>query len=452
MTQTNDFDTIYPWSARRRCCGEWDETKNEFVVNAYEGEPGYAVDGSNGEVWVEHSLWYYKHEYTETGGEIIVISATPLAGFKPAPIFDRREKPPFQKAYTAAYPMATVDGKPTSRSGVFSGVYSLNTAMNAAKAGSDNYIVTTTAEQYTECLYMWVEFATRNMQSIMQGACSMPYVDGDKATVAEISANRVIVSNATANKFVLGQTIGIGTSLGNTNIANNRIITGIDAYDAENKAISFDGDAINIDVGNVVFTLAWKNGSCDSVISSSGSPVSNTDGKHACIYRGKETSYGNAFEAISDVLIKREGAGTAESPYTYTPYILPTPTLYANGAITDDYVPLYYKLPTADGYIKTLGYDSRFPSVRMPNAIGASTTTRYSDYYYCPRSAICSARVGGCWYYGASGGPAYWNCNNAPSNVNVNYRARHSYKDILLKFIMRVSYRDPKGRMNHTTW
>lgn len=422
---TNDFDNIYPWSARRRCCGAFDADGN-FIVAAYKGEPGYIEDGTNGEVWVEHSLFFYKHTYTGDAEEI-TISATQLAGFLPAPIFINSDGTLRQKAYTAAYPMATVDGKATSRAGVFSDIHSLNTAMTAARTLGENYTVTTTAEWYTECLYMWVEFATRNLQSVMVGASNMPYAAGDTATVAEDGANRIIVTNAVAAKYVVGQTILIGTSLGSSNKANNRIVTAIEVYDANNKAICFDGDGVNIAVGNIICTAAWVNGSCNSVLSSSGSPVSNTDGKHNCVYRGKETPYGNAFEQIADVLFKREGAGTAEDPYTYDVYFLPDPTKYAAGAVTADYTKLNYTVPAVDGYGKKLGFDSRFPWLRIPSAVGASTTTYYSDYYYYPRYALCAARVGGGWNGGSSGGPCCWGCNGAPSTAFVYFRARLSY-------------------------
>ena len=422
---TNDFDNIYPWSARRRCCGAFDADGN-FIVAAYKGEPGYIEDGTNGEVWVEHSLFFYKHTYTGDAEEI-TISATQLAGFLPAPIFLNADGTLRQKAYTAAYPMATIDGKATSRAGVFSDVNSLNTAMTAARTLGENYTVTTTAEWYTECLYMWVEFATRNLQSVMVGASNMPYAAGDTATVAEDGTNRIIVTNAVAEKYVVGQTILIGTSLGSSNKANNRVVTAIEVYDADNKAIVFDGEAVNIAVGNIVCSAAWVNGSCNSVLSSSGSPVSNTDGKHNCVYRGKETPYGNAFEQIADVLFKREGAGTAEDPYTYDVYFLPDPTKYAAGAITADYTKLNYTVPAADGCVKKLGFDSRFPWLRIPSAVGASTTTYYSDYYYYPRGAVCAARVGGAWYDGANGGPCCWYCSHTPSIAAVSYRARLSY-------------------------
>lgn len=422
---TNDFDNIYPWSARRRCCGAFDADGN-FIVAAYKGEPGYIEDGTNGEVWVEHSLFFYKHTYTGDAEEI-TISATQLAGFLPAPIFLNADGTLRQKAYTAAYPMATIDGKATSRAGVFSDVNSLNTAMTAARTLGENYTVTTTAEWYTECLYMWVEFATRNLQSVMVGASNMPYAAGDTAMVAEDGANRIIVTNAVAEKYVVGQTILIGTSLGSSNKANNRVVTAIEVYDADNKAIVFDGEAVNIAVGNIVCSAAWVNGSCNSVLSSSGSPFSNTDGRHNCVYRGKETPYGNAFEQIADVLFKGEGAGTTEDPYTYDVYFLPDPTKYAAGAITADYTKLNYTVPAADGYGKKLGFDSRFPWLRIPSAVGASTTTYYSDYYYYPRGAVCAARVGGSWNGGASDGPCCWYCNGTPSVSNVYYRARLSY-------------------------
>ena len=424
-TATNNFDSIYPWTARRRCCGTFDAVGN-FVINAYQDEPGYATDGSNGEVWVEHSLFFYKHTY-DGDAEEITISATQLAGFFPAPIFVNADGTLRQKAYTAAYPMATVDGKATSRSGVFSDICSLNTAMTTARTLGDDYTVTTTAEWYTECLYMWVEFATRNLQSVMASPSGMPYTATDTATVAESGVNRIIVTNAVAAKFVTGQTILIGTSLGSGNIANNRILTAIEEYDTDNKALLFDGEPVNIAVGNVVCSAAWINGACDTVLSTSGSLASNVSGKHPCIYRGKETPYGNAFEWISDVLFKREGAGTTEDPYTYEIYFLADPTKYATGAITADYTKLIFNLPQADGYVTKLGIDSRFPFLRIPSQIGGATTTYYSDYYYYPRNAVCAADVGGHWDYGAAAGPCCWSCAHAPSYSNVFRRARLSF-------------------------
>ena len=426
-TAVNDFDNIYPWSGRKRCCGYFDENGN-FVVNAYENEPGYTTDGTNGEVWVETPLFYYKHTYNDDGSEEVVISAHPIGGFQPSPIHINPDGSLRQKAYTAAYPMAVVDNKPTSRSGVYTPIMSLNSGMINARLMGEKYTTTTTAEQYVKCLLMWVEFATRDVQTKMKGCSSLSYSADHKATVAEEAANRIIISKNYASAYVVGQGIAIGTALGSTNVANNRTVTAIADYDDTNTAISFDGDPVNIAVGNIVFAIAWKTGSCDNVLTSSGSPVSNTSGKYTCIYRGEETPFGNAFEWISDVLFKREGSGTTEDPYSYDIYFLKDPTQYSNGTITDNYTKLNFKLPTADGYVKKLGFDSRFPWLRIPCEIGSSSTTYYADYYTYPRYALCAAGVGGSWSLGGSCGPCCWNCNNAPSDANVNRRARLSYR------------------------
>lgn len=428
VTAVNDFDNIYPWSERRRCCGYFNDD-GSFVVNAYQGEPGYTTDGSNGEVWVETPLFYYLHEYGEDGSETIIISGYPIPGYKPSPIHINRDGSLRQKAYTAAYPMGMVDGKPTSRSGVYTQSMSLNTAMSNARKLGENYTTTTTAEQYTKCLLMWVEFATRNIQSVMNGCCSLTYNGNHTAMFSESSTNRIILLTDMAMKYADGQGIAIGTSLGNASIANNRTVLYVNVLDDFHSEIVFDGDPVNIAVGNVVFSVAWKTGSCDNVLSSSGSPISNinTNGKYNCIYRGEEAPFGNSMECISDVLFKREGNGTLEDPYTYDIYFLPDATKYSSGSITDDYVKVNYQLPTVDGYVKTLGYDERFPFLRIPSEIGASTTTYYADYYQYPRDALCAANVGGNLDNGAMCGPCYWNCNSVPSVIHISRRARLSY-------------------------
>ena len=426
QTATNDFDNIYPWSGRKRACGYFADNGN-FVVNAYEGEAGYTTDGSNGEVWVETPLFYYKHTYDDDGSEEIIISPSPLDGFYPSPIHINSDGSLSKKAYTAAYPMAVVDNKPTSRSGVYTLGQSLNSGMTNARKLGAKYTTTTVAEQYTKCLLMWVEFATRDIQTKMKGCSTLSFNANHKATVAEDATNCIIISSNYAAAYVIGQGIGIGTAFGNPNIANNRTVTAIEVYDDSNTAITFDGNPVNIAVGNIVFAVAWKTGSCDNVLSSSGSPVSNTSGKYTCIYRGEETPFGNAFEWISDVLFKREGSGTTEDPYSYDIYFLKDPTKYSKGNITSDYVKVNYRLPTANGYVKKLGFDSRFPWVRIPSEVGASSTTYYADYYNRPAYAVTVADVGGYWSNGANCGPCYWDCDHMPSYTASARHARLSY-------------------------
>lgn len=419
-TAVNDFDNIYPWSQIRRACGYWGDDGN-FVVNAYKGEPGYATDGSNGDVWVEIPVFYYKHEY-DGDAEQIEISAIKLPGYLPSPLHIDASGVVYDKAYVAAYDIAIVDNKPTSRSGVFGEGFSANTGMDAARKAGVDFTCTTTAERYALALLMFVEFATRNMQSVMQGAVSMPFSATDVAIASGTSTNQITTTEETARKYTVGQSVSIGTTLGgNPSVANNRIITAIDG-----GVITFDGAPVNISVGNIMWTTPWKNGSCDAVLTSSGSIVSNSDGKHPCMYRGIENLYGNAFSTVSDVLFKREGSGTTADPYTYSIYYLPDARRYANGSITEDYVKLNYSLSATSGFIKKFGFDARFPFALFPCSVGATATTYYSDYYQAPNSEICAARVGGLWSYGAYCGPSFWFCGATPNISGAGYHARLS--------------------------
>ena len=67
----SDFDTIYPWSGMVRC--NIKEGANGEDVVIYEGEPGFALDGSNGNVFVRIPKFSVQ-KYTEDGYEYRVIT------------------------------------------------------------------------------------------------------------------------------------------------------------------------------------------------------------------------------------------------------------------------------------------------------------------------------------------------------------------------------------------
>lgn len=406
----NDFDKVSFFN-RPICCGYHDE-EGRFHVNAYRGEPGFAWDGSNGEVYYECTPFYYKgdlHTY-------ISVSATPLEGYKLAPMF----KNGHDKVYCPVFPIAMVDGVATSRAGVFPTSGSMNTHMANARTYHEKAHTETMAVRISEYMLMLVEFATKDLQTVMQGATAMAYSYDDKAVIGETLVNRIILPKERAERFVIGQTISIGPNNYTDSVAADRIVTDIVPYDEENTAIYFDGDPVDITEGDIVASRYWINGTAATVVAaSSGSIRSNTDGKHPCIWRGRENPWGNAFSAICDVLIERVGK---EGNYRYIPYYLKDPTKYANGAITEDYVKLSYELPTENGYVKTLGIDSRFPHVRLPLEIGASSTTYLCDYYWVASDVtVRSVFAGGFWDDGRSAGPVFFGCGSSPSS-SIIYR------------------------------
>lgn len=417
----NDFDKVSFFD--RPMCNVYFDSLGNPTVMAYRGEPGFNMEGAIFPPYAEKAEVYYECSPCAWNGSYDepTVTGTPAEGFELFSCFPNWNT----KIYLPTFWMAFVDGKPTSRSGVRPGYYSLNSAMSEAKAWNVNAHVETMAAHMYEYILQLVEFATRDLQNIMMGCSNLRYNSAtDTAVIAETSVNRIIVTNSTASNYVVGQTIVIGTAQNGTNVAAERSITAIETYDADNKALVFDGNPVNIAIGNFISSRAWKNGITDIVRASSGSPVSNTSGKYPCIWRGKVDPWAHSYSVICDILIQRRGVGTTEEPYTYRPYYLPDPRKYANGVITSDYIELQYDLPQADGYAKSLWQDSRYRFIGLTNELGASSTTYLAAYYYRPQYDVCLVFVGGNFLGGRSCSPVYFYCNYPPSHSTLSRLAR----------------------------
>lgn len=401
----NDFDSI-PFFNRRICCGTHDVNGN-FIVNAYRDEPGFAWDGTNGEVYYEETPFYWAGDMNN----YVSVSAVPLDGYTLSPRFRNGT----DKEYSPVFWAATVAGKPTSRAGVFADYGSVNSHMASAKIYHARAHTETMAARMSDYILQLVEFATKDVQNIMMGAANMAYSGSYTAVISETGANRIIVSNASAANFVTGQTISIGANADSDTAAKNRVITDISVYDASNKSITFDGAPVNIAIGNVVASRPWKNGATNIIKASSGSIVSNSDGRYPCIWRGKVSPWAETFSVICDMLVKREGEA---APYSHIPYYLPDPTKYAAGALTADYIRLNYETAKENGYAKTLGIDPEYPHVRLPDAVGASSTTYLSAYFYIKNDPveIRAVFVGGTLSFGRYCSPVAFLCDIASSH------------------------------------
>lgn len=407
----NDFDTAPDWPRLIRCNGYYTDT-GQFVVTAYKGEPGYKEDGSNGNVWVQIERFY--HEHVETAEKITDrISTKPFPGAILPDIFVGKDGKPLRYAYKGAYEGATVGGKLVSYSGVKPGGHSMNTAIAQARAAGPYYHIGTTSENEIIRLLIQIEFATLNGQAaIGNGVSTLRYTSSpvDMATVATTNSNKIIVANATAALFVVGQYIGIGATATSGSIAEFRKITGIATYDSANKAITFDGAAVNIPVGSFISSRVYYTGNADGVKASSGT-MSN-DGKHANIYRGFENPFGNCWEVMGDVIFHN-----GQSTY----YKCANPDKWVtNSTLSDDYIPLCYAPSPTEGYVKAFGYDKRFPYSRLTTKVGGSSATYYCDYFYRPPvitspDTLREVLLGGNFNNGALDGPGCWHLYAAVS-------------------------------------
>ena len=385
----NDFDSIYPWSQIVSV-----NMANDGTVNAKYGDLNFAFDGSNGEVMTYIPPFYW-NRWQDDEYEYIQISASRFTNSKFSDAF-----------YIGRY---TTSSGSHSYSGVASQVSTnITTFRNEAKAKGDGWGQLDYHYFLLQMLYL-VEYADSDSQAKLgNGVSSVRYVATDTAVVAESNVNRIIIASDNAN-YVVGTYINVGTAQGSANVASMRKILSKETV-TDGTAINFDGDAVNIAVGNVLWGGQQPLGQCDSLGMKSG--CLNNDGKHAMIYRGIENFFGNIYQFVDGLNIKDRVA-----------YICYDPSEYVVDKFTDPFVELGYTNASSNGYPKTMGYDENNPLVALPDSVGGSASTYYADYYY-QNTGNRIARVGGYFGVGAAVGCFFWRLADGSGYTSVDVGSR----------------------------
>jgi len=249
-----------------------------------------------------------------------------------------------------------------------------------------------------------VEFATLHSQGVMAGYTSGRYTATELATVTESNTNRIVVANATAALYRIGQAISVGTTQGGNQVFYGRTIEDIVPYDGSNMAIEFDGDPVDITAGNLLYNTAWRNDFSGWIAASSGSLVSNSDGKYPMMYRGIENLWGNVYQFVDGVNIN-----------DWQAWVCRDASQYASNLFAAPYEQLSYANHDANGYAVEMGQDPDRPFAELPVAIDASAVnSAYKDYYY-QASGQRIALWGGCWNSGARAGLSCWYLSSSSS-------------------------------------
>lgn len=255
----------------------------------------------------------------------------------------------------------------------------------------------------------YVEFATLNSQAVMQGYTTGQWSASHTATMAESNTNRIVLANANADQYRVGQAISVGTSAGDTSKFYGRTITAINVVDGSNKALVFDGAPVNIAVGNVVINSGYKTGWSSEL--HTGWAVAN-DGKSPMAYRGIESLFGDVWQWIDGLNIN-EGS----------PWVCKNANQYSSNLFAAPYEQLSYMTSLTEGWAKQVGHDPDRQFAAIPSEVGGGSTTYYSDYYY--RAAGQRVAVlGGRWTYGSSAGLSFWYLSASSGNAGVHFGGR----------------------------
>jgi len=260
----------------------------------------------------------------------------------------------------------------------------------------------------------YVEFATLNSQSVMAGYTSGRWTANLLTADTDPAGNTLVVSNATGTLYEVGQAISVGTSQGGTQRFYGRTITNIqaDTPAAGSTTITFDGDPAALSTGDMLYNTGWRNGFSGGIDASSGSLVSNSDGKYPMMYRGIENLWGNVWQIVDGVNINDRQA-----------WVCRDANQYASNLFAASYEQLSYVNHNADGYVTAMGFDEAHPFLVLPIAVGGGESTYFSDRYQQDAGQRI-ARLGAEWSSGALAGLSTWYLNAASAGASVNIGGR----------------------------
>lgn len=352
----DDFSYVMPWAGIvSKCC---DLDTGETI--AYIGEPGY--DPTKYMVLTEYPGYYLKRWRDDTY-EYVQISA---GAFDGAVYIEPWE--------WGRYPSSLMGSKHVSMSGKHPDCRINRATVRArSKAAGEGYYSMDSTSYWAYSMLVLVKYASLNTEEkVCKGYYFLRYTDQDKALVAEQSTNRIVIALATAaNEYLVGNAVEIGTSLGGAQVARQRLITRVEDYSSGSvtgKAIYFDGDPVNIAVGNIISHCANISGTTDSLGMKDGCLVN--DGKHAMLLLGHEFNGQYAF--VDNV-----------NRYQDKLYVC-----YDNTAIKDNvgdtdpnYKALSFAFPTTSGWQLLEGFDPEHPLEMWCEKLGGSSVGKGNGAY-----------------------------------------------------------------------
>ena len=429
----NDFDSVPCF--RYDSVNGYLDNDNQFHTTAVEGDLNFARDGSNGDCFSRFQLSFFRY-YVDGNYEYFEISDTWHKGFCPFGIFIKPDGGLRNYAYIAQYEMgynddtfcASISGVPVAhntyanRNATTAGLSHNSQLTEFRKKGAQYCGMTTKDIAFLQHLFI-IEFATKNSQSIMQGATNFNYQK--PLSVAETGVSRVIVSNANAAYYPVGCTVSVSKSgMSNAPDRNNavchttvnrKVVLSKEVYDDNNTVINLDTGGATFDTVTTMYisTMPWNTGMTDSILGSSGNYINNS-GYYPMKYRGIENMYGNTCTIISDVIC-----------IAYQPYICYDCTKFSTNTNAYYEQTNYTVSETSNSFVKALGYDAAHPSVRVPITVGGSGTTYYCDNYWITNGTN-EFLFGGSVGNGMLAGAWYWNLSNVVSSSHWSFAARLS--------------------------
>ena len=419
-TVQNDMMSHYPFSEMRPCNLAEDRT-----VNAYLGDATFQWDGTNGDVMLEVPMTYTGRWFeTDADGvkwEYRAISSAQIGHLHLDHLFtDGADRRISEKVYLPIFP-GSIEHIESSMQSEGVSVRSVAVDILRSRAGympahnktreqfrilcktkGDNwYLDDVWAMHFLDTCYI-VMFANTHAQGTLgPGRTEFPE-DGTKGlALQERTGNYITVAKDYGNRFAIGQGISIGNGLWSQSLAADRLVTKIeDSTEVENAVcVYFDGDPVAITTTSVLWSSAQPTGATVGMASPNGRVEGKTPGMSAIRFLWIEDWYGNIWQF-------RDG----DNIQKYQHYYCNDRSAYADKVYDGSYFKVGYVAGTAEGYVKTFGYDPEWPEIEICTENGASSNTYFCDYYYAAEGGEVVISGGGVGS-GTGSGPFYRRCH-----------------------------------------
>lgn len=251
-----------------------------------------------------------------------------------------------------------------------------------------------------------IKYANRNWQSVVGNGVIGGFTDAalKKCTVTQASSASIIIDNATAENFAVGEPVYLVGTTVSEGIYTRKILS-ISVYDDNNKRVSVDGPAFATTAGTSGFYRAVNySGETDAILGLDGEISGGTSGRNSVKILGLENFFANDWKLLGNAM--RIGNDVYINPKPLSASAWPTS---ANDAIAKGWIHLDNVFANTSGYIKTLSYSMNYPLISLPATVGGDSQRPVGDYFSTSNdtTGLELFQFGGSFNVGSYCGPFY---------------------------------------------
>ena len=376
LSQGADFNKFEMYGGRRRC-----NVSDDGTITAYYGDEGYTEDGSNGQVMVYQPAFYYKvvplklEKNADSGigyhlrKANYYVSSKPKTGFKLHPAFYDGNGNEIDYILYSAYEGSMYDSSTQAY---------VNDNVDKSITYEDGDLLCSVAGKKPISGLRSGLGTKQNFETMAQNRGSGWHLE----TIEAVSANQLLMM---IELGIMNSQRGIGQGI--VNIPNN----------ASYNCSSLTGSTVGL--GN-------STGQAKETINEIGGTKTtyNVNDKVSVSYRGIENPWGNIAKQVQGINIWGDGTMAGGQPYVANDFV------FNELKHSDNYEPVGFTLPNANGFIKAMGYGSEnYDWLLMPSEIGGTSALPVGDYLYITQNLNGThiTQFGGGWQSGINAGSFY---------------------------------------------